>query len=112
MATFTVKRSKWYRGQGGDFSALLLRNDGKRCCIGFVGQQCGIPDKALLNRAVAFDVRDDRWPKWILEVNKSASTDIYEAYGVNDSATISDAERERRLKAIFKRNGDRIRFVA
>ena len=39
MAKFTVDRKTWFRGQSSSDSKLL-REDGQRCCIGFVAQQC------------------------------------------------------------------------
>jgi hypothetical protein len=103
---FIVDRKTWYRGKGGKNSKLLLE-DGTRCCIGFVGQHCGMPDEYLLGQGGVYDVPDDRWPKWM----KNYNGPITEAYSVNDDATISDAERESKLQEIFRANGDEIEFV-
>lgn len=111
MATFTVKRSEWYRGKG-DEESKLLREDGKRCCIGFVGQQCGFADERLLGISTVARARDNGdssvWPAWML---KELGGEIQEAYTVNDRESITDGEREAQLKEIFKRNGDEIVFV-
>lgn len=112
MATFTVKRSEWYRGKGAEESKLL-REDGKRCCIGFVGQQCGLTDERLLyvssvSKTLDYGEACHKWPKWML---KKWSMEIQEAYTVNDRESITDGEREAQLKEIFKRNGDEIVFV-
>lgn len=106
---FTVKRSEWYRGKGAAPSKLL-RTDGTRCCIGFVGQQCGIADSALLNRRTIglCPPKDEKWPTW---TNSNDIADTYEAYEVNDNAKLNDKEREAKLKEIFARNGDEIVFV-
>lgn len=107
MATFTVSRKTWYRGQGGERSRLLC-SDGRRCCIGFVGQQCGVPDMAMLGvwgvRAV--DAQRSLFPAWLH--NDSASGP---AYVVNDDPTLDDDAREVRLKKIFAAHGDEIVFV-
>lgn len=111
MATFTVKRSEWYRGKGYEESKLL-REDGKRCCIGFVGQQCGFTDERLLGISTVARSRyngdSSAWPAWML---KEFSGEIQEAYTVNDRESITDGEREAQLKEIFKRNGYEIVFV-
>lgn len=44
---FTITRSKWLRGEGSDDSALLRASDSKMCCLGQVGEQCGIPREVL-----------------------------------------------------------------
>ena len=106
---FIVDRKTWFRGQGRAGSSLL-NLDGKRCCIGFVGQQCGMPDESLLMRRAVFTVPIDwrKFPKWMESVGQC---DIYSAYQVNDAKTITDEVREASLKEIFLRNGDEIEFV-
>jgi hypothetical protein len=133
MATFTVKRSEWYRGQGSKDSKLL-REDGKRCCIGFVGQQVGFTDEQLLNMSsvqqqAAKNSDIEKWPAWmkgyhLTSADKemwpawmkrhyltSADKEIQSAYLTNDCMPLTDAERETSLQEIFKRNGDEIVFV-
>jgi len=108
---FIVDRRTWYRGHGSDTSSLL-REDGTRCCIGFVAQQCGIPDSAILNRSdiVEMNYKDDPnctlFPSWMRDTRNM----IGPAYNANDNDQISDAVRETRLKAIFAEQGDEIEF--
>lgn len=113
MKTYYVSRKKWLRGQG-EKSSALLRKDGMRCCLGFVGEQCKIPRKALINKktpiSLKVDIRD-RWPKWMvgagLHIN---SEDAYTAMRTNDDEGMTEREREKRLREIFRANGDRIVF--
>lgn len=111
---FTVPLKEWLRGKGGPGSALL-KGDGKRCCIGHVGQQCGVPDKRLLGKSKVHDIGDSRFlfPAWMREVRAEgyAICDIETAYTVNDDRDISDEQREAKLKEIFARHGDEIEFV-
>ncbi len=50
VTSFTVDRATWLHGEGGKQSYLLRANDGKMCCLGFLGAACGIPSKGLLAR--------------------------------------------------------------
>lgn len=116
MAKFTVDRLTWYRGKESYQSKLLLE-DGKRCCIGFVGQQCQVPDESMQGAAEINSLENDLqnvFPDWMTDGRRTPDGNISEiskAYNVNDDNTIGDAEREASLKAIFERNGDEIEFI-
>jgi hypothetical protein len=108
---YTVKRRGWFRGKGGKKSSLLLES-GERCCIGFVGKQCGIPDEVLLGEGGIHSYDStfkffSRWPLWM----RDSETTMCEIYGINDSAELSDPEREAKLKVMFAEHGDTIVFV-
>lgn len=111
---FTVKRSEWYRGQG-SLESKLLRKDGKRCCIGFVGQQCGVADSSMLDiSSVALLSEEARnlFPKWLANaVSDGPIGDAYETNDDNEHELWDDEVRETRLATIFKANGDEIEFV-
>jgi hypothetical protein len=108
-----VDRRTWYRGKGSEESRLLTV-DGKRCCIGFVGQQCGVSDddlrgKSDIRNAAACGVSRQVWPKWMRGDDHDAS--IYRAYITNDDTDLTDSERETKLKTIFAEYGDEIEFT-
>jgi hypothetical protein len=108
---FVVDRRTWYRGNGSGESKLL-RTDGMRCCIGFVGKQCGIPDVELMDRITVQQVESALWPKWMQSIPPIVTRrSVGDAYGANDFTGFSDAEREEKLKRIFQANGDDIEFV-
>lgn len=114
MSTYTVIRSKWYRGQGADDSCLLREADGMSCCLGFVGSQCGISDNDMQEVVAPCDIWDrGNWPEWMKpkEGKENHSRDCMRAMQINDSEVIRDADREAQLSAIFERNGDRVEFV-
>jgi len=108
---FIVDRKTWYRGKGPDKSKLL-RVDGTRCCIGFVGQQCGVSDDLMLDRpgVESFHCAPTGllplFPAWIYTTD-----DLMYAYDVNDEPELSEAERESQLQSIFAKHGDEIEFV-
>jgi len=114
MAKFVVDRQSWYRGHNSNESKLL-RQDGTRCCIGFVGQQCGIADKdllevssvATLNNGPYHSETHDKFPAWM----RASFGVIKDAYMVNDKVDMTDAQREKELQIIFSRFGDEIEFI-
>ena len=110
MATYTVKRSEWFRGQGSSESRLLREDDNKRCCIGFVGAQLGIPDENLLDISDVFSIDSDTWPDWMRQY-RSSNDPINIAYGINDQELLPDTDRERRLADLFAEHGDTLLFV-
>lgn len=116
MAKFTVDRKTWYRGKGGIQSALLTEH-GERCCIGFVGQQCGVVDKLMLgvptihyHQPMDGYLNAAQFPAW-MTYEDHGSKDVDEAYLVNDNRDISDLTREAKLKEIFARHGDELEFI-
>lgn len=115
---FVVYRDEWHRGKGYE-NSKLLREDGQRCCIGFVGQQCGIPDDKLLNAASVVDTAHYSvgvdsfyllWPRWLAPLNPANQGDVVRAYEKNDSKLLSDSEREKALIEIFAVHGNTIEF--
>lgn len=113
MATYTVSRKTWLRGIGSDDSRLL-RPDGMRCCLGFVGAQCGIPDSKLLNHFNPYGVpvgMREKFPAWLLADEWSLSDTCFQAIETNDNENLTGSERESRLQAIFAAHGDEIIFT-
>ncbi len=118
---FIVDRQTWHRGKG-EQDSYLLRRDGMRCCIGFVAQQCGVPDEQLLaNPAIhhskvyagplIIDAQHlELLPKW-MSLGDHTSPPLAAAYATNDEPNISDEDREQKLQSIFTRNGDEIEFI-
>lgn len=108
MKTYYVSRKKWLRGQAN--KSVLLNDLGERCCLGFVGQQCGMADEFLLDRLAprADDFSD--WPEWMMEDGHDRSGACVDAMRLNDNPTLSNHERESKLRALFRKHGDRIVF--
>lgn len=107
IRSLTISRRRWLRGGGGS----LLEN-GKMCCLGFGCRAAGVPAKSIdglglpndLDVVVpAFSKTSDSGP-----VNTVLSE---RAHVINDDETIDDAQRERLLRALFKRHGVALRFV-
>ena len=112
---FTVKRSEWYRGKGDDDSALL-KEDGSKCCVGFLCLNAGLPKKALFEvgsvEAVHMDL--ERLPKWLAErfvFDYDATDWALDVYKANDTPKLSGVEREAKLTALFAEKGIKVTFV-
>src|SRR3954462_4130148 len=93
---FTVKRSKWHRGQGAKGSKLL-RDDGTMCCVGFLSKACGASDAEIINRntIATFASRDEIFQ--VADINLILGNNLKERsliYNTNDCVDISDTERE------------------
>lgn len=89
--TFTIKRSEWFRGKGPDDSKLLDDN-GKRCCWGFVANQCGIPDEQLKGKKVLRELLRDFRDKvgQFLDQFGSEVSWILTTYKINDQENLAD----------------------
>jgi len=114
IRTFTVKRSKWLRGEYDKRydrwkgkRATLLNNKGHSCCLGFVGISCGIPRVRLASQ-VQPDMLDEQFYKMYPKLKK----DDWDSFiAINDDCNLSDAEREIKLQKLANRNGFRFKFV-
>lgn len=115
---FTIERSRWYRGQGGHESALLRKEDSLRCCLGFYGEACGVPDYEMLDISTPFEVKnnvDDEFPiqmEWLIHKDGiENSQDCLALVHINDASHLPESEREAQITEIFARNGHTVTFV-
>lgn len=105
-SVFRIDRLTWYRGQS-DYESKLLREDGTMCCLGQVGQQCGILDSNLLNKTSPIDCSEvprKQFPSILLKITESSrqnSSVCDRLMQANDSTDIGDIKRERRIEEIF-----------
>ncbi len=107
MKTFTVSRKRWHRGQGTSGSALRLEY-GKQCCLGFLGQSCGIRAKDMLGISMPYHLEEELHNKFPQLGNIYYWANFSQ---INDDDEITDKEREQKLKDLAKANGFRFRFV-
>jgi len=88
---------------------MLLNSRGHMCCLGFVGEQCGITKDEMLGRALPSSITEpeirSKYPSWLLGENEMYCANF------NDSSVISDDEREAGLIEIFNHQGDELEFV-
>ena len=108
MKKFTVRRSKWLRGEG---QGCLLDHSGNMCCLGFaVNQISRVTKKRLLYAEM---------PSCVLKTTKETTFTtngvfdkdfVKKAARLNDNIIISDSVREKSLTKIFKENGIEVTF--
>jgi hypothetical protein len=119
-----IKRSEWIRGEGSEHSLLFRPADGKRCCLGFLGNACGVKDLDQVEPTPA-EVGAP-FPEWLYEpgkgtYNKAGSkggktpyrntTIGHRLMELNDNRVIDDYEREEKLIAEFAKVGVEVTFV-
>lgn len=117
---YIVKESEWYRGKGSE-SSYLLKDSGLKCCLGFVGEQCDIskrklryncePYDTVMNNGFFSKITKDKWPKWFFNIFDGSTNDVHELMYINDNKFMSDHERKKKIREIFKKHGDKIVFV-
>ena len=103
---FEVKRSNWLRGEGAEESYLIRHEDGKMCCLGFLGRACGVANAEMRGLKNPFIPG--------LAEMFAAKVDASVAYGpameLNDNASITDQEREAELVKLFAQHGIEVVF--
>jgi len=110
-----INRKTWGRGTG---RGSLLNIEGQKCCLGFLGRACGIPEDELLNLEMPHEVSAD--PKknkkvwdymFIVHGPDRDQTDVAGTLAnVNDASSITDKQREHKIKRLFKSLGVEITF--
>jgi hypothetical protein len=125
MMKVTIKRSEWYRGNGGKGSALLRDVDGMKCCVGFFALACGMERDVIMGRSEIRDVPNydntelPEPAKWMAEYGAGwllNTDDAREIYNLNDRpvcelTTKSEEERERGLAELFAKHDVELEFV-
>lgn len=105
---FTVFRDKWITGD--HYSSCLLRDDGKRCCLGHLARALGASDEDIRPFAAPGSTwRAVNWPPCLLGKNRSSAL-AFDLMGINDNEALSLSERERKLTALFAANGIDVEF--
>ncbi len=112
MKQLVIDLLKWARG--GHPGTYLLGQDGRRCCLGFLGQACSIQDHEMLSRPNPdMCVKDNPdlaklWPEEV--VNDEVSDWTVKAIRINDDRHIDELERCDLLTKHFKLIGIDLEF--
>lgn len=107
---FTVKRSDWFRGQGGFRSKLLNPINNKMCCLGFYALAKGAKREDIMDRAAPNSCPDQPWSQDLIASSfNTISTESL--INTNDSPALCEAEREERLTILFSNIDVQVEFV-
>lgn len=103
MKEFTIYKDKWVRGDrhhNGVYlgSSLLLNDKGNMCCLGFLGQACGVVDEAMRERCAPTYIHGYPVAEWSGFIK------------VNDNTTYTDRQRQDKLRRLFKNIGFKVSF--
>lgn len=111
-----IKRSEWYRGRGPNNSQLVCMN-GEKCCLGFLGVECGIDLAHLLTATPIGTILGGRdavrgeWPDGIFTLGGANSAWTSQAMSINDDDRMGDGLREERLIEHFALISIELSFV-
>lgn len=120
ITAFTIFRDTWDRG--GKRQTSLLCYDGKRCCLGFFGQACGLADSMMLHTPDP-DALDEASKKALEKVGAEWLFEEKDEYGhrqskatdhlinANDNELFTEDARELEVARIFAENGITVTFV-
>ena len=117
MKEFTVRRSKWVRGDGINGDARLLNSNNCMCCLGFaICQITKMPQEELMDKRMPSHVFTRK--SFLTETTQRLTGGSFvsdnelanDASLINDNSVITDAVRETELKKIFRKHGIKINF--
>lgn len=94
LTKLVIDRAKWGRG-------ALVRDDGKMCCLGFLGLACGLTKKEMKPHAMPFAID----PEPLARVGWDNADDcllLSELAAINDDTTIRRPRKERLLTEKFR----------
>lgn len=113
---FVIDRARWRSGcegptKTGEGRTKLLNNYGCMCCLGFISQQCGIPNEEL----DGYELPSETGIEFFLTYNAGyAILDrvlAKQAININDDEFMPREAKEKRLKNLFAGAGYEIEFI-
>lgn len=113
---FTVDVKLWARG-GKNGAAALLNEGGYMCCLGFLGEACGVPLEDMHDWAIPAELTEesiDLLPKELIrqDVEVPVTTAFCDdLMDTNDSVYTTDQEKIEKLTKRFSEIGIEIKFV-
>jgi hypothetical protein len=99
MKQIIIDRARW------GTSWLRRPDNGKQCCLGFACEAYGIPVDKMVGVPLPCNLDlplQEKLPKWLADYE--SHSDNEKASTINDNPKISWSEKEKLLKAIFKKH--------
>jgi hypothetical protein len=107
MEKLIIDRTKWLRGKY--HSGLLL--NGGMCCLGFDCKLHGFTDEDIESIAVPEDIHKVAHGIMALPNHLQNSSFTSQAIHINDTAKITDADREAKLIQLFATQNIELEFI-
>ncbi len=108
---FTIKRSKWVRGDRNlnvMGSSRLFNQYGNKCCLGFFSLACGATENEIDGRYYLYQSKNNDFSIPILPFDDSELRDIARA---NDDPKLSQEDLEEYLIKTFKERDIEVNFI-
>lgn len=96
-------------------SSLLSKANGRMCCLGFACKAAGVKKQTEVGMPEELGLADLRRAKkafpWLFDAVDCNSYDARELAVVNDDVGLTNTQRKRKVIALFKANGVKVKFV-
>lgn len=105
MLVCVIERRKWARGPNTKgYANGLMTSGGSLCCLGFLGQACGVPDESLRKSGIPTGLTDE-------EEAKYPQVDDWQKFVRLNDDRMDESVREAGLEALAKEYGFEFQFV-
>ena len=110
-----IKRSEWYRGKTYYGSKLVRAEDGLKCCLGFLGEACGVPLTSMIDIGTP-EMMEEKSKKlfpsdYFSKTHLAYRSDLgHSILQTNDDQHMSEEQRESTLIELFKQLDINLRF--
>jgi hypothetical protein len=104
-----IDRTLWIRGEPASHSYLLRPNDGKSCCLGFLGCAIGINRDTLWGERMPIPGKDWEPTNWLFAADSQDRLAVHRLTEINDEHSLDD--REEKLKREFAAHDIEVEFI-
>ncbi len=108
ITSFTVDRATWLHGEG-SLASVLLRVDGKKCCIGFLCLAAGVPKQEIYNAGTVAALEHAEHRALVPTALQTEPGRVLMT--INDNPVLADHVREQKLIEGFKDIGIELTFT-
>ena len=105
LTKLVIDRAKWGRG-------ALVREDGKMCCLGFMGLACGLTKEEMKLHGMPHSMDPEALARvgWVGWGNDDSCDLLGELASINDNVNILRPRKERLLIEKFRTAGVELSF--
>lgn len=118
MKTFIIDTMYWMRGKADGELLCKTKNYANMCCLGHICLQSGVPKEKLVSIGTPEDILDEYETgettgkiNFLLSPKRLDNFLSEDAISINDDPEISDEERIKKLKVLFKKHNIVLKFV-